>query len=312
MKKLCVLLAAMILISVAGCDDNSISEQIINEMVEKTYTAIENNQVDVALTYGKTAIQEGHDDDDFADLLEGLELYLDVKEALDKNDLKAANDYYDEIAQYNQSAISDLIADFEQELSDKTKEVNDIIQSLEYAVENDEDDDAFITSSQTKLDGFVLTEEQELKLEEIIEAHKNKPDEVVEEVYYPSPEEINGYVDALEKAVEDYDQSMVASMMVKLTRLEAYLNEHQRKRTYIFWDDWNNKQKQIEPGVYVSADEAIEIARKALNLSDEYSIVAVQCGEYYIIRAEAGFGDYINECGCNVSTYDGEVFGQIG
>ena len=308
MKKICILAAVILCALTGGCVDEG------EKLVENTYTAIKNGEYENALSYGKTAMLEGYGDNKFEELIENIEICLDVREILDKNDLKAAKDKFDKIDEYDSDAVSDLVDEIEEELDDKIEEADDIIESLEEAVEKDKADDKLVEKSQEKLKAFVLTDEQEKELKKIIEEYENKPvvESEPEDVYFPVAEEIDGYIETLEEGINKYDTALIASIAVKLFRLEGYMNEHQRRRFYTRWDEFDELQKRTELPVNISPEEAIELARKALNVPSNGSIVAVQNGEYYIIRVEVDYGDYIDELGCCVSTYDGEVFGQVG
>lgn len=328
MKKMCVLLMAVMLILMSGCGkEDSINERekngkstkdnaLVDELVEKTHKAIKKGKAKQALNYGKTAIKEGLEDDEFEELLESLEVYLDVEEALEENDLETATEKFDELDSDAPDSISDLISGLEEDLKDKTEEVNDIIDELGYEVEHDKATDKSVSSARSKLEDFVLTDKQEQELERIIEEYESKPEEGDDagsgEGNFPTSQEIDGYIVSLKDGMDRYDTALVASMMAKLYRLEPYMNEHQRTRTFAYWNEWNETQKEIEPPVVISPDRALEIAREALDVPSHGSIVVVQNGEYYIARAEVDYGDFVDECGCNISTYDGEVFGQVG
>ena len=93
MKKICVLLAVMMLVITAGCDKQG-ADSVADEMAKKAIAAIEDGKIEKALDYGEIAISEGYDNDEFEEILESLEVYLDAKEALDENDLKTAKEKY--------------------------------------------------------------------------------------------------------------------------------------------------------------------------------------------------------------------------
>ena len=95
--------------------------------------------------------------------------------------------------------------------------------------------------------------------------------------------------------------------------LEKNLTEEQRtKAEELLEQAIAGQDDSGEPEANISKEQAIDIAKKALDLPQNAKVKVEQHGEYYIVNAEVDYGDFVDESGCMISIYDGEVFNRVG
>lgn len=140
-------------------------------------------------------------------------------------------------------------------------------------------------------------------------------------------EAIERTIEQLENAVKNNQPASVA--MAELELEKKRLTPEQNVKVSKLQLEWVKKKNaksptidtstlvspddpSSEPPANITPEQACEIAREELDLPDNAKITATQNGEYYIVNAEVDYGDHIDECGCKVSVYDGEVFDPVG
>ncbi len=169
MKKICILLAAMLPLLATGCADSG------RKMVNSMYAAIENEEFEDALHYGKTLILEGNEDKKISDLAELLEHYINATEALEKDDIAEAKKEYDRIDNFEGSGMTDHIEELEEDLNLELRIIDNHIKDLEKGVKDDMP--AHVASAKLALEKLVLPTEQDLKVKKLLQEWEKKKEE---------------------------------------------------------------------------------------------------------------------------------------
>ncbi len=158
MKKICILLTVLLIITLTGCAETNSEANIY---VDKTIEAIEMSEFEVALKYAKTAVQKGNENPEFEKILSLLEQYNDVVNWVNKGRVMKAEEIYDEITGYEDTVLESAIDQLEELIDDEEDQIKEEIKTLQKSVE----EERFYTAEK---------EADELLLKDLTEAQKDK------------------------------------------------------------------------------------------------------------------------------------------
>ncbi|MBE7043367.1 MAG: hypothetical protein E7399_07755 [Ruminococcaceae bacterium] len=161
MKKISVLLVVLLFVSLTGCTETN-SEA--NRYVDKTFEAIETEEFEIALQYANKAIEKGNENPEFEKIATLLKQYHDAMDWLDKGRVMKAEEIYEEITDYEDTALKSAIEALEDAIEDGKEQIKDDIETLRESV----DEERYYTAEKEAkaVLGKDLTEEQK---EEVID-----------------------------------------------------------------------------------------------------------------------------------------------
>ena len=156
MKKICILLAVLLMISVTGCSETN-SEA--NTYVDKTFEAIEMGEFEVALKYGNTAIEKGNENEEFKKIVSLLEQYDDVMFWLKDGFVEEAKEKYEKITDYEDTAMESAFEELEKAIEDEAEKIEDEIENVQNLLDEKRFSEAE-READALLDDRHLTDEQ--------------------------------------------------------------------------------------------------------------------------------------------------------
>ena len=207
-----------------------------------------------------------------------LEQYNDVMFWLKDGFIEEAKEKYEKITDYEDTAMESAFEELEKAIEDEAEKIEDEIENVQNLLDEKRFSEAE-READALLDDRHLTDEQ------------------------------------IERVVDLWSEAVAGQKKTSPSPKKTTAPTEAPSPTYVPGISPNvipTQYDESEPPVHITIEQAREIARQVMDLPENATITVTQHGEYYIVNAEVDYGDFVDECGCHISVYDGQVFNLAG